>query len=130
MRRIAGLVAATCLVSPAAWAYRPFDTTLPEVVETGKFDLEFGPLGLLHEADERTWIAPQARFNYGIADGWEAVIEGQHEHAEGGRSAVKETALSLKHVVREGLAFDAGIKRSFSGDIHATEFRLGFTVGF
>lgn len=98
--RTASLVA--LLLPPAAHAYRPFDSTHPEVADIGKIDIEFGPVTYRREPNVHTWIAPQVVFNYGLAERWELVLEGQREHETGARWAITDTALSFKHVLREG----------------------------
>ncbi len=90
----AGVLALLCAV--AAWpreaaAYRP--------------EVELGPVGYLREGSDRALIAPAARFNYGFAEGWEAVLEGQAAHGLSGstrRSSLVGNAASLKGVLREG----------------------------
>ena len=99
------LVCLTCLsISPPAQAYRPFDSTDPAVAAPGKFEIELSPLSFRRNDAGQTWITPQVRFNYGFAQNWEVVLEGQGEHPQykGGRSALNENALSLKAVLREG----------------------------
>jgi hypothetical protein len=57
------------------------------------------------DGSERTLFAPSARFNYGIAPGWEAVIEGDVAHglSAGTRGAsLVGNGASLKGVLREG----------------------------
>jgi hypothetical protein len=106
MRRWAillSLVATTW--STGALAYRPFDGTDAAVADPGDIELELAPAGYLRQGPERTLIAPAARINYGIAPGWEAVLEGQAVHglsAAARRSSLVDNAASLKHVLREG----------------------------
>jgi hypothetical protein len=89
-------------LSSSAFAYRPFDSTDPAVAELGKFEVEMSPVSFRHEDSGRTWIVPQLRLNYGFADDWEVVLEGQAEHPQSGSSALIENALSLKTIWREG----------------------------
>jgi hypothetical protein len=86
----------------AALAYRPFDSTDAAVADKGTFEVELSPLSYRHDDDGTAWISPSARLNYGFADDWEVVLEGQAEHFSRMRSRVTEAALSLKSVVREG----------------------------
>jgi hypothetical protein len=107
--------------SPEALAYRPFDGTDAAVADLGDVEVELGPAGYLREGSERTLIAPAARFNYGFANGWEAVIEGQAAHGLSGdarRSSLIGNAASLKGVLREGSLQDK------PGPSVATEFGL------
>jgi hypothetical protein len=89
---------------PAA-AYRPFDGTDAAVVDKGEVEIELGPVGYLREGSDRTLIAPAARFNYGFAEGWEAVLEGEAQHGLAGSakgSSLVGNAASLKGVLRQG----------------------------
>jgi hypothetical protein len=88
--------------STNAFAYRPFDSTDPAVAELGKFEVELSPVSFRHDDSGRTWIAPQLRLNYGFAENWEIVLEGQEEHPQSGASTLVENALSVKTVLREG----------------------------
>jgi hypothetical protein len=63
-----------------AFAYRPFDGTDAAVAEPDTIEIELGPAEYVRQGDERMLIAPNARLNYGIAKGWEAVLEGQTAH--------------------------------------------------
>jgi hypothetical protein len=91
---------------PAA-AYRPFNGTDAAVAEKGMFELELGPLGYLSQTGERALLAPSLVLNWGVADGWEVVLEGRHFVHVGGdasepRLRVEDTGLFLKGVIREG----------------------------
>jgi hypothetical protein len=88
-----------------AQAYRPFNGTDAAVTERGEIEIELGPAEYLRDGSERTLFAPSARFNYGIAPGWEAVIEGDVAHglSAGTRGAsLVGNGASLKGVLREG----------------------------
>jgi hypothetical protein len=61
-------------------AYRPLDSTDAAVVDSGEVEIELGPAGYLRQGPERTLIAPAVTFNYGLAPGWEAVLEGKATH--------------------------------------------------
>jgi hypothetical protein len=86
----------------AAWAYRPFDSTDAAVADKGAFEVELSPLSYRHDDDGTSWISPSARLNYGFADDWEVVLEGEGDHFKDGRSQLREAALSIKTVLREG----------------------------
>ena len=88
--------------SEPAFAYRPFDSTDAAVADKGAFEVELSPLSFRHDDDGAAWIAPSARLNYGFAEDWEVVLEGQAEHFARQRSHVTDAALSLKSVLREG----------------------------
>jgi opacity protein-like surface antigen len=103
---LAGLLASSLAAWPrGAAAYRPFDGTDAAVADVGEMEIELEPLGYQRDGSNRTLIAPAARFNYGFAEGWEAVLEGQAEHGLSGtnkRSVLVGNSASLKGVLREG----------------------------
>jgi hypothetical protein len=102
LRKLAFLLLG-CLAWPSsAFAYRPFDSTDAAVADLGDFEIELSPVSFRHDGDGSAWISPAARLNYGFAQNWEIVLEGQAEHPEHGRSTLIENALSLKTVLREG----------------------------
>src|SRR5215475_14705058 len=90
-------------LGPAS-AYRPFDGTDAAVVDKGKMEIELQPAGLLKDASGKTLIAPAARFNYGYAENWEAVLEGQFENplSPAGPASLTAAGAFLKGVLREG----------------------------
>src|SRR3569832_349816 len=104
--RVRGVVALLVAGSVAwplrAFAYGLFDSTDAAVADMGDFEVELGPLSYRHDDDGIAWIAPQARLNYGFAQDWEVVLEGQAEHFSRERSRLTENALSLKGVLQEG----------------------------
>lgn len=83
-------------------AYRPFDSTDAAVAGKGAFEVELSPLSYRHNDDGTAWISPSARLNYGFAEDWEAVLEGQAEHFSNMRSRLTEAQFDLKGVLREG----------------------------
>jgi hypothetical protein len=88
-------------------AYRPFDSTDAAVAAKGDLELEIGPAQYLVAGTSRALVAPSLVANWGFARDWEAVLEGRqlvqlgHEVDEP-RLRVEGTALSVKHVLREG----------------------------
>jgi len=60
-----------------ALAYRPFEGTDASVADPGELEIEFGPAEPLRAGPQRFLTAPEMVFNLGIADGWEAVLQGQ-----------------------------------------------------
>src|SRR5690242_13432785 len=89
----------------AAEAYRPFDGTDAAVAETGEMEIELGPVEYFREGPERALFAPDVRFNYGFAPGWEAVLEGTIAHgltANPAGTTLLGNGASLKAVLREG----------------------------
>jgi hypothetical protein len=69
-------------------------------------EIELGPVEYFRGGAERALFAPDVRFNYGFAAGWEAVLEGTIAHGRSadtpGTSLVGNGA-SLKGVLREGV---------------------------
>lgn len=102
------LLAAFALSWPAtASAYRPFDSTDAAVADRGDVELELGPLGYLTQGTDAALVVPSVILNWGFAERWELVLEGRHLVQLGratheARLRVEDTALSLKHVLREG----------------------------
>jgi len=100
------LLVCFCLLmslAPAS-AYRPFDGTDAAVADKDKFEIELQPAGVLKDASGKTLIAPAARFNYGLTETWEAVLEGQFENplSPPGSANLKAAGAFLKGVLREG----------------------------
>ena len=107
-RRWAGQLAAigrvgAVVVGLCAWpaaAYRPFDGTDAAVADLKEVEIEFQPAGLLQEGSQTTLVAPAARYNYGFAERWEVVVEGQIETpiSPTGPSSLVATDAMLKYV--------------------------------
>jgi hypothetical protein len=92
--------------SDHANAFRPFDGTDAAVAGLGELELELEPAGLLRQGAERTLIAPAAILSVGVAEAWEAVLEGQRETGlspASGRSSLVGNGAFLKGVVRDGV---------------------------
>jgi hypothetical protein len=107
--------------SEPAQALRPFDGTDAAVAGVGELELELEPLGLLRQGPERTLIAPEMVLNLGVAEGWEAVLQGQGETALPPSSAgvsLVESGAFLKGIIRDGVLQDK------SGPSIATEFGI------
>jgi hypothetical protein len=109
-----------CLSAGAtpAWAYRPFDGTDAAVADQGKMEIELQPAGRLRDSSGTSLIGPAARFNYGLSDTWEAVLEGQIETplSPTGPSNLTAVGAFLKSVLRPGSLQDK------TGPSVATEF--------
>jgi len=101
-RLAVSLLAAAVVWPGAVYAYRPFDSTDAAVADNGAFEVELSPLSYRHDDDGVAWIAPSARFNYGFAEDWEAVLEGQAEHFSNLPSRLTQAALSVKGVLQAG----------------------------
>jgi hypothetical protein len=100
---LAGALACWC---GSAQAYRPFDGTNAAISDPGQMVIELGPVGYLREGSQHTLLAPSAVFNYGVAPGWQAVVQGQVAHdlsrGIGGTSLVAPAAF-LTTVLRDGV---------------------------
>jgi hypothetical protein len=106
MRRIFLCLLACLLVRPA-YAYRPFDSTDAAVAARGAMEIECGPLGYVVDADGRFLVVPSFILNFGIVENWEVVIEGRNfllvrPMDADRRDTLRDTALSLKGVLRQG----------------------------
>ena len=96
-----------CLLAQPAYAFRPFNSTDAAVAARGEMELECGPLGYVVDADGRFLVVPSAILNFGIAEDWEIVVEGRNfllvqPVSADRRDTLRETALSLKGVLRRG----------------------------
>src|SRR5205823_9094509 len=81
-------------------AFRPLDGTDAAVADTGKVEIELGPVEYRREGATRTLFAPSTRVNYGFAPDWEAVVEGRVAHGLSGRSEEHTSELqSLAYIV-------------------------------
>jgi hypothetical protein len=87
-----------------ASAYRPFDGTDAAVAASGELEMEFQPFGRLREGANTTLIAPGMIFNFGLGEGWEAIIEGQGQTplSPSGSTALMAAGAFLKHVLLPG----------------------------
>jgi hypothetical protein len=104
---------------PGAAAFRPFDGTDAAVADTGKVEIELGPIEYRREGAARSLFAPSTRVNYGFAPDWEAVVEGRIAHGLAGDvrgSGLVEDSATLKSVLREG------VLQEKPGPSMATEF--------
>jgi len=100
-------------------AFRPFDGTDAAVADTGKVEIELGPVEYRREGATRTLFAPSTRVNYGFAPDWEAVVEGRIAHGLSGDirgTGLTEDSVTLKGVLREG------VLQEKAGPSIATEF--------
>src|SRR5205814_1895627 len=104
------IVPLAVMVAITAWyrssaAFRPFDGTDAAVADTGKVEIELGPVEYRREGATRTLFAPSTRVNYGFAPDWEAVVEGRIAHGLSGDirgTGLSEDSATLKGLLREG----------------------------
>jgi hypothetical protein len=112
------LIAGTTAWPMTAFAYRPFDSTDATVADKGEIEIEASPVSFRHDDGGPVWIAPEGRFNYGFAERWEVVLEGQWEHPERGPDVLADDMLSLKTVLREGSLQDrSGLSLAAEGGV-------------
>ena len=118
-------ITATALLAYAglAFAYRPFDSTDADVAKAGEFELELGPVQRFDRGGRRFADAPAVVANFGLAHDRELVLEARREVAldpEPGehRSALVDSAVSIKQVLRRGVLQDA------AGASVATEYGI------
>jgi hypothetical protein len=111
------------MLSAAAWsapalAYRPFDGTDAAVAAPGEVEIELQPAGRLREERTTTLVAPATVFNYGLSEGWEAVMEGQGQSplSSSGPTSLTSAGAFLKHILQPGTLQDK------TGPSVATEF--------
>jgi len=81
-------------------------------------EIELSPLSFEHGDKGAALVSPSLRLNYGFADNWEVVLEGEADHFAHDRCQLSEAALSLKTVLREGTLQDkSGISLASEGSI-------------
>jgi opacity protein-like surface antigen len=100
-----GAGATVALSASLAFAYRPFDGTDAAVADLNEIEIEFQPFGSQQDASQKTLIAPGVRFNWGFAERWEFVVEGQLETplSPGGVSSLTANGIFFKYVVKPGV---------------------------
>jgi hypothetical protein len=120
--RVSGPVLALCLATTSgpAWAYRPFDGTDAAVAAPGEMEIELQPAGRLHEGGNTSLVAPATVINFGLSEGWEAVLQGEGETAlsPSGPTSLTSAGAFLKHVLQPGSLQDK------PGPSIATEFGM------
>ena len=105
------VMGASAIIALSAWpasAYRPFDGTDAAVAELRQVEIEFQPFGWRRDDLQKALIAPGVRYNYGFAERWELVIEGQVETplAPTGPTSLAATGAFLKYVIKPGVLQD------------------------
>jgi len=89
-----------------ALAYRPFVGTDAAVADLGELETEFGPAEPMRAGSQRVLTTAETVFNLGIAEGWEAVLQGQVVtlFCPGpGQTSLLGNEFSLKNIVRQGV---------------------------
>ena len=108
MKRVV-LAAVFVACATPAFAYRPFNSTDASVAARHELEIELGPLGLVTGEADRTLIVPATIFNIGRVEGWELVIDGRgfvplRDPRSRRWCGIDDTAISVKHLIRRGLA--------------------------
>src|SRR5476649_2766035 len=103
-KRLAGSAITFSLIAwtEPALAYRPFDGTDAAVAAPGEVEIELQPAGRLREGGTTTLVAPATVFNYGLSEGWEAVLEGKGltPLSPSGPTSLTAAGAFLKHVLQ------------------------------
>jgi hypothetical protein len=105
---LTGAAAILTVLATPALAYRPFDGTDAAVANLNEVEIEFQPFGWQRDGQQKSLIMPGVRFNWGFADRWELVAEGQFETplSPSGPSSFSATGMFLKYVVKPGVLQD------------------------
>jgi hypothetical protein len=103
----AALVSLGALICGAdALAYRPFQGTDAAVADLGELETEFGPAEPMRAGSQRFLTSAETVFNLGVAEGWEAVLQGQAVTLLSPgptQTSLLGNEFSLKNIVREGV---------------------------
>jgi hypothetical protein len=89
-----------------ALAYRPFVGTDAAVADLGELETEFGPAEPMRAGSQRVLTTAETVFNLGIAEGWEAVLQGQVVTLLSpgpAQTSLLGNEFSLKNIVRQGV---------------------------
>jgi hypothetical protein len=109
-RALASLGAAATLTFSAvpAFAYRPFDGTDGAVADLNEVEIEFQSFGWQRDGQQTAVTAPGFVFNYGFAERWEFVAQGQFEIplSPSGPTSFAATGAFLKYLIRPGVLQD------------------------
>jgi hypothetical protein len=92
----------------SAPAYRPFDGTDAAVADVDEIEIELQAFGWQRDDQQKTLITPGVRFNYGFAERWEFVAEGQlgTPLSPSGPSSFAANGVFLKYVIKPGVLQD------------------------
>jgi hypothetical protein len=109
---VACVLAMICVSSArTAHAYRPFDGTDGDVAELGEFELELGPVELVHEDGRNVLLTPATVLNLGILPRTEFVVDfvgtfPVHPELGEGRYQLRDTDVFLKFLLLKGALQD------------------------
>lgn len=102
----------------SAAAYRPFDGTDAAVADVGEIEIEFQPTGTWHVDQRNSLSGPNGVFNYGFAERWEFILQGETPAPRGAGPTSAPNGAFLKYVIQPGVLQDK------PGPSIATEFGL------
>ena len=102
------MLASLCALSCGgdAFAYRPFVGTDAAVADLGELETEFGPAEPMRAGSQRVLTTAETVFNLGIAEGWEAVLQGQAVTLLSPgpmQTSLLGNEFSLKNILRDGV---------------------------
>jgi hypothetical protein len=102
------MLASLCALSCGgdALAYRPFVGTDAAVADLGELETEFGPAEPMRAGSQRLLTSAETVFNLGIAEGWEAVLQGQAVTLLSPgpmQTSLLGNEFSLKNILRDGV---------------------------
>src|SRR5262245_16168341 len=103
MSRPLALVLLLVFSESVAWGYRPFIATDAAVADPKEIEIELGYFNLERDRGKTTYIVPKVVLNYGLIRNLELVGEFGVEEPPHGTVRLKDTALSLKAVLKEGV---------------------------
>jgi hypothetical protein len=89
-----------------ALAYRPFVGTDAAVADLGELEAEFGPAEPIRAGSQRLLTSADTVFNLGVAEGWEAVLQGQAETLLSPgplQTSLLGNEFSVKNIIRDGI---------------------------
>lgn len=117
----AAALAALCALGSGdnALAYRPFEGTDAAVADLGELEIELGPAEPFRLGSRRALTAPETVLNLGVAEGWEAVLQGEAVTTlspEPRQTSLLANGFFLKSVLHDGVLQDK------PGPSVATEF--------
>lgn len=101
------VTAAAAACCATAHAYGPFAGTDAGVVQPGLFELEINA-GDVRGAGQHSVYLPAVVGAFGLGGDTEMAIEGRLERRPGARAGLRNTAVTVKHVLRRGSLQDEG----------------------